>query len=132
MILITNNLPSGYHRDFQLIKENSIYAVENIKEILDIFIHSIALIRVKDIDLDDDKYKYLFTVDSINDLVMQGKSFREAYKEIGEKVQAGTYQPSESKNIHIWEVKIIYHCQKLPIRRKMQRNRSIFNRKIIK
>lgn len=97
MILITNNLPSGYHRDFQLIKENSIYAVENIKEILDIFIHSIALIRVKDIDLDDDKYKYLFTVDSINDLVMQGKSFREAYKEIGEKVQAGTYQPSESK-----------------------------------
>lgn len=101
MILITNNLPSGYHRDFQLIKENSIYAVENIKEILEVFIHSIALIQVKDVDLDDEKYKYLFTVDSINDLVMQGKSFREAYVEIGGKVQDGTYKPAASKkHIH--------------------------------
>lgn len=97
MILITNNLPSGYHRDFQLIKENSIYAVESIKEILDVFIHSIALVQVKDIDLKDEKYKYLFTVDSINDLVMQGKSFREAYKEIGEKVREGSYEPAASK-----------------------------------
>ncbi len=101
MILITNNLPSGYHRDFQLIKENSIYAVENIKEILDVFIHSIALIKVKQVDLTDEKYKYLFTVDSINDLVMQGKSFREAYKEIGENVQEGTYQPGKAiKHTH--------------------------------
>ncbi|MCM4160232.1 argininosuccinate lyase [Antarcticibacterium flavum] len=96
MVLITNNLPSGYHRDFQLIKENSIYAVENIKEILDIFIHSIKLIEVKEVDLKDEKYKYLFTVDSINDLVMQGSSFREAYKEIGEQVQAGRYEPGTS------------------------------------
>jgi argininosuccinate lyase len=97
MILITNNLPSGYHRDFQLIKENSIYAVENIKEILDVFIHSIALIKVKDVDLNDEKYKYLFTVDSINDLVMQGQSFREAYKEIGGQVQNGNYRPTAGK-----------------------------------
>jgi len=101
MILITNNLPSGYHRDFQLIKENSIYAVENIKEILDVFIHSIALIQVKQVDLNDEKYKYLFTVDSINELVMQGKSFREAYKEIGETVQQGTYKPGNAiKHTH--------------------------------
>ncbi len=97
MILITNNLPSGYHRDFQLIKENSIYAVENIKEILDVFIHSIALIKVKDIDMQDVKYKYLFTVDSINDLVIQGKSFREAYKDIGGQVENGTYIPAHIK-----------------------------------
>ncbi|MDT0685987.1 argininosuccinate lyase [Autumnicola psychrophila] len=97
MILITNNLPSGYHRDFQLIKENSIYAVENIKEILDVFIHSIALIKVKDVDLNDEKYKYLFTVDSINDLVMKGQSFREAYKEIGGQVQNGNYRPAANK-----------------------------------
>lgn len=97
MILITNNLPSGYHRDYQLIKENSIYAVENIKEILDVFIHSIALIKVKDINLQDEKYKYLFTVDSINDLVMQGKSFREAYQIIGGQVQEGTYESAEGK-----------------------------------
>ena len=97
MILITNNLPSGYHRDYQLIKENSIYAVENIKEILDVFIHSIALIKVKDFNLQDEKYKYLFTVDSINDLVMQGKSFREAYQIIGGQVQEGTYEAAEGK-----------------------------------
>lgn len=97
MILITNNLPSGYHRDYQLIKENSIYAVENIKEILDIFNHSIAQVKVKEIDLKDEKYHYLFTVDSINDLVMQGKSFREAYQIIGEQVQNKSYEPKASK-----------------------------------
>lgn len=97
MVLITNNLPSGYHRDFQLIKENSIYSVENIKEILDIFSYSIEQIQVKDVDLNDEKYKYLFTVDSINDLVMQGKSFREAYQEIGGQVQDNTYKASGNK-----------------------------------
>jgi len=95
MILITNNLPSGYHRDFQLIKENSIYAVENMKEILDVFTHSISQIKVKEVDLSDDKYKYLFTVDSINELVINGKSFRDAYKIIGEQVQNGTYEATE-------------------------------------
>lgn len=97
MVLITNNLPSGYHRDYQLIKENSIYAVEGILEILDVFIHSIGQVQVKTIDLQDDKYKYLFTVDSINDLVMQGKSFREAYQVIGEQVQNDTYKAAPSK-----------------------------------
>ncbi len=98
MILITNNLPSGYHRDYQLIKENSIYSVENMKEILDVFAHSIAQITVKDIDLSEEKYKYLFTVDSINDLVMQGQSFRDAYKEIGGQVQNNTYKPVALKD----------------------------------
>lgn len=95
MILITNNLPSGYHRDFQLIKENSIYAVENMKEILDVFTHSIAQIKVKEIDLKDEKYKYLFTVDSINELVINGSSFRDAYQVIGGQVQEGIYKASE-------------------------------------
>ena len=98
MILITNNLPSGYHRDYQLIKENSIYAVENMKEIIEVFTHSIAQVKVKEIDLQDEKYKYLFTVDSINDLVIQGKSFREAYNEVGAEVQNGTYRPKVSKD----------------------------------
>ncbi len=102
IILITNNLPSGYHRDFQLIKENSIYSVESMKEILDVFTHSISRVQVKDVDLGDEKYKYLFTVDSINDLVMQGNSFREAYMEIGKQVQDDSYQPGNSiKHIHI-------------------------------
>lgn len=97
MVLITNNLPSGYHRDYQLLKENTIDAIESIKDILEIFDYSIAQVDVKEIDLNDEKYKYLFTVDSINDLVMQGKSFREAYQVIGGQVQEGTYKPDSGK-----------------------------------
>ena len=97
MLLITNNLPSGYHRDFQLLKENIINAFEDVKDILDIFNHSIQQIIVKDIDLTDDKYQYLFTVDSINNLVVDGLSFREAYQQIGDQVQKGTYKPDMSK-----------------------------------
>lgn len=97
MIMITNNLPSGYHRDFQLLKENMINAFEEIKDILDIFNYAIQQIIVKDIDIHDDKYKYLFTVDNINTLVEQGVSFREAYQRIGGQVQDGTYKPDTSK-----------------------------------
>lgn len=97
MILITNNLPSGYHRDFQLLKENIIAAFEDIKDILDIFNYSIQQIIVKDIDINDDKYKYLFTVDNINTLVVEGQTFREAYQKIGGQVQDGSYVPDTSK-----------------------------------
>ena len=93
MLLITNNLPSGYHRDFQLLKENMINAFEDMKAILDIFNYAIQQVIVKEINLNDEKYKYLFTVDSINNLVVEGQSFREAYQAIGGQVQAGTYKP---------------------------------------
>ncbi|MDP4989316.1 MAG: argininosuccinate lyase [Polaribacter sp.] len=98
MILITNNLPSGYHRDFQLLKENMINAFEDVKNILDIFNFVIQQIIVKEIDLNDEKYHYLFTVDSINNLVTEGMSFREAYQKIGGEVQAGTYKATLGKN----------------------------------
>ena len=97
MLLITNNLPSGYHRDFQLLKENMINAFEDVKDILDIFNYTIQQIIIKNINLNDEKYKYLFTVDSINNLVVDGMSFREAYQQIGKQVQAGTYKPDMSK-----------------------------------
>ncbi|QHI38442.1 Argininosuccinate lyase [Kordia antarctica] len=97
MILITNNLPSGYHRDFQLLKENIIAAFEDVKDILAIFNHSIQQVRVKDIDLTNEKYQYLFTVDSINNLVVDGVSFRDAYQKIGGEIQDGTYKPDMSK-----------------------------------
>ncbi len=97
MVLITNNLPSGYHRDFQLLKENSIAAIEDVKDLLDIFNYAIQQIIVKEIDLKDDKYKHLFTVDSINNLVVEGLSFREAYQIIGKQVQDDAYKPDASK-----------------------------------
>ena len=96
MLLITNNLPSGYHRDFQLLKENMIQGFEELEAILDIFNYAIQEIQVKTIDLKDPKYLYLFTVDSINSLVLQGASFREAYQTIGAQVQQGTYKSDTS------------------------------------
>lgn len=98
MILITNNLPSGYHRDFQLLKENMINVFEDVKNILDIFNFAIQQIMVKEIDLNDEKYHYLFTVDSINNLVIEGMSFREAYQKIGGEVKSGTYKATLGKN----------------------------------
>ena len=97
MILITNNLPSGYHRDFQLLKENMIAAMEEMKSILTIFNYTIQQIQVKEIDMHDDKYQYLFTVDAINNLVVDGMSFREAYQQIGASVEDGTYKADTSK-----------------------------------
>ena len=100
-LLLTNNLPSGYHRDYQLLKENMIRTFEDFKDILDIFNFSIKKIIVKDIDLNDEKYKYLFTVDNINNLVEQGMSFREAYRKIGNEISEGSYIPDTSKkHIH--------------------------------
>lgn len=105
MVLITNNLPSGYHRDFQLLKEKMIRSLEGLKNILDICTYSIQQVIVKEIDLQDDKYKYLFTVDSINHLVASGVSFREAYQTIGAQVQNDTYQPDYAqKHTHIGSI----------------------------
>ncbi|WP_064966396.1 argininosuccinate lyase [Tenacibaculum ovolyticum] len=97
MILITNNLPSGYHRDFQLLKENMIAAFEEVKNILEIFDFSIKQIIVKDVNPNDEKYKFLFTVDNMNTLVENGMTYRDAYKDIGAKVENGTYKPDTSK-----------------------------------
>ena len=74
-----------------------INAFKDVKNILDIFDYAIQEVIVKDIDLNDDKYKYLFTVDSINNLVVDGTSFRKAYQQIGKEVQSGTYKPDINK-----------------------------------
>lgn len=97
MILITNNLPSGYHRDFQLLKENMIAAFEEVKSILEIFDFAIKQIIVKEVSSNDKKYKFLFTVDNMNTLVENGMTFRDAYQKIGAEVEAGTYEPDSSK-----------------------------------
>ncbi|RKF04026.1 argininosuccinate lyase [Tenacibaculum lutimaris] len=104
-LLITNNLPSGYHRDYQLLKENIINAFEELKDVLDIFDYAIQQVIVKDINLQDEKYKYLFTVDNMNTLVENGMSFREAYQKIGGEVNKGTYTPDTSKkHTHIGSI----------------------------
>ena len=123
MILITNNLPSGYHRDFQLLKENMISALEEMKTIMEVFNYSIQQIQVKKINLQDEKYKHLCTVDSINNLVMDGLSFREAYQQIGATVINGTYEATNTKqHTHIGS---IHHLSLDKIREKFPKGKSI-------
>ena len=99
--LITNNLPSGYHRDLQLLKEGLFPAIENLKACLDIAIFAIKDIKVKEHILDDKKYNYLFTVDALNELVVAGVPFRDAYKTVAEQLENGTFQsPKSTKHTH--------------------------------
>ena len=97
--MMTNNLPSGYHRDFQLLKSPMISAFETLKTVLSVFDYGLQQVEVKSVDLKDEKYKYLFTVDSIDSLVQNGATFREAYQIIGAQVQDGTYQ-FETRHYH--------------------------------
>ena len=97
--MMTNNLPSGYHRDFQLLKSPMISAFETLKTVLSVFDYGLQQVEVKSVDLKDEKYKYLFTVDSINSLVQNGATFREAYQIIGTQVQDGTYE-CETRHLH--------------------------------
>ncbi len=109
LTLITNNLPSGYHRDLQLLKEGIIPAIQTMKACLDIAHYSIKDIQVKENILDDKKYDYLFTVDALNELVTQGIPFRDAYKIIGKQVEKGTFQ-SPKKPTHTHEGSINNLC----------------------
>lgn len=96
---ITNNLPSGYHRDLQIIKEDYLNSFDTLIDCIKMSNLMLSHITIKENILDDEKYKYLFTVDSINELVNQGKTFRDAYIEIGKQVENGTYQkPKELKH----------------------------------
>jgi len=99
--LITNNLPSGYHRDLQLVKEGLFPAIQTLKAWLASAIFAIKDTKVKEHILDDKKYDYLFTVDSLNELVVAGMPFRDAYKAVAEQLENGTFQsPKETKHTH--------------------------------
>ena len=116
--LITNNLPSGYHREFQLLKEGLFPAIQNLKACLDIAIFSIKDIKVKDNILADPKYNYLFTVDTLNEMVVAGIPFRDAYKAVAEQLENGTYESPKATQ-HTHEGSINNLCLK-EIKEKMQ------------
>ncbi|MGM5630612.1 argininosuccinate lyase [Apibacter raozihei] len=120
LTLITNNLPSGYHRDLQLLKEGLIPAIQTMKSCLDMAHYSLKDIKVKENILDDPKYDYLFTVDALNELVSQGIPFRDAYKIIGEQVEKGIFQ-SPKKTTHTHEGSINNLCLE-EIQKKMEYN----------
>ncbi|OQY96303.1 MAG: argininosuccinate lyase [Sphingobacteriales bacterium UTBCD1] len=104
IMMMTTNLPSGYHRDLQLLKEHLFPAFKTLKDCIEMAGLMLSNIKIKKDILADEKYKYLFTVDEVNQLVMQGIPFRDAYKIVGQKVEDGTFTPpslSEAgKGIH--------------------------------
>lgn len=103
--LLTANLPSGYHRDAQLLKEAIFPAFESMKECLEIAEFALGQISVRTNILDDERgkalYAYLFSVEVVNEYALQGMPFRDAYKRVGEDIAAGNFVPSrEIKHTH--------------------------------
>jgi len=96
IMLMTTNLPSGYHRDLQLIKEHIIPAFENLQACLQMTGLMLGNIRVKKDILKEEKYAFLFSVEEVNKLVMQGMPFRDAYKKVGLDIGQGKFSHSVS------------------------------------
>jgi argininosuccinate lyase len=93
LILIMNNLPSGYHRDLQLVKEVIVPALQDMQACLEMMVFSLKEIKVNATILDDPKYDYLFSVDTLNELVKSGMPFRDAYKTMGKAIENGNFKP---------------------------------------
>lgn len=96
LTLITNNLPSGYHRDLQLVKEVIVPAIQEIKACLEMMTFSLKEIEINQAILEDPKYDYLFSVDTLNELVKSGMPFRDAYKSMGKAIENGTFKPKRN------------------------------------
>ncbi len=99
--LMTTNLPSGYHRDLQLLKENLFPAFQSLNECLEMTAFMLQSIRIKEDILKDEKYAYLFSVDAVNAEVINGMPFREAYKKVGLEIERGEFKaPAIVKHSH--------------------------------
>jgi argininosuccinate lyase len=101
LTLVINNLPSGYHRDLQLVKEIIVPAIQDIKACLELLTFSLREVKVNTAILEDPKYDYLFSVDTLNELVLSGMPFRDAYKKMGMEINEGTFSPKRDiKHTH--------------------------------
>lgn len=101
IMLMTTNLPSGYHRDLQLLKEHLFPAFKTLKDCIEIAGLMLSNIQVKENILQDEKYKYLFSVEEVNKLVNSGVPFRDAYKKVGVDIEAGNFSyTTEIKHTH--------------------------------
>ncbi len=98
--LLLNNLPSGYHRDLQLTKEILFPAIVELKECLQMVMLMLSHIEVKEKILEDVKYKYLFSVEAVNDLVNKGIPFREAYQQVGIEIEKGQFSYDYKKQLN--------------------------------
>lgn len=105
LALLTTNLPSGYHRELQLAKGPIIDAIQEIKGCLEILLFSLPTIQVAKDSTTQKKYDYLFSVDTLNQEVLAGKPFRDAYRDLGNAIEKGEYQPKrEVKHTHMGSI----------------------------
>ena len=105
LTMISHNLPSGYHRELQLLKEGIVPAIQAMKACLEMAIFALQNVSVNKTILDDNKYDYLYSVDTLNDLVQQGMSFRDAYIYIGKAIESGEYvSKKDIKHTHLGSI----------------------------
>lgn len=96
--LMTNNLPSGYFRDMQLVKEVFIPAFDMLEDCITMVAYMLEHITVKEDILSDSKYDSIFSVEEVNRLALEGVPFREAYKQVGASIENGTFVPNKEIN----------------------------------
>ncbi|MFA6830723.1 MAG: argininosuccinate lyase [Bacteroidaceae bacterium] len=110
IMMIANNLPSGYFRDLQLIKEVFIPAFEELKDCLLMATYIIDKLEIKKNIVEDSRYNFMFSVEEVNRLVLEGVPFRDAYKQVGLAIEAGNFTPSRTIS-HTHEGSIGNPCQ---------------------
>ena len=98
IMLIMNNLPSGYFRDLQIIKEVLLPCFQELRDCLSMVTYIIQRIKVNEHILDDPRYDLMFSVEEVNRLATEGMPFRDAYKKVGMDIQAGHFKPC--KEVH--------------------------------
>jgi argininosuccinate lyase len=122
-----NNLPSGYHRDMQLTKEILFPALDELQACISMMKLMINAMQVKADILQDEKYKYLFSVEKVNELVNQGIPFRDAYTQVGNLIDQGKFEFDTSKALHHTHEGSIGNLCNDEIRIAMERVNNKFN-----
>ncbi|HEX8349678.1 MAG TPA: argininosuccinate lyase [Hymenobacter sp.] len=122
IILATNNLPSGYHRDFQLLKEILFEPMMQFRDILDMLLFALPELKIKPSLLDKDKYDGIFSVENINQLIQTGTPFREAYQQVGRAVNDGSYVPH--KDFHTTHLGSVHNLGLAEIQKKVAQVRE--------
>ncbi|MCB2379859.1 argininosuccinate lyase [Hymenobacter sp. BT635] len=123
--LTISNLPSGYHRDFQILKELLFEPLTQFLDILDIVLFALPQLQIKPNLLNKEKYDATFTVENINQLIQSGTPFRTAYKQVGQAVEDGSYVPhKEFQTTHLGS---IHNLGLEEIRAKVERLKSSSN-----
>jgi argininosuccinate lyase len=122
---VQSNLPSGYHREFQILKEIIIPAIDEILDCIRVTTFMVKNLQVKPNLLNDKKYDPMFSVENVNEQVLKGVTFRDAYRKIGLEIEAGEFTPNKELN-HTLEGSIGNLCND-QIERMMEEVISQFN-----